>query len=301
MASRKLDFVQVTYNALDREVEQRILPLAQERGIAVIINRPFREGALIRHVAAPPDPRMGRRYRRGVLGAGAAQVHRLPSRGHLRDSRDQPGGARGREPPRRPRRASRRGDATTHGGPHRVALMPEWWSYGLGDFLLFSPRTYYRLIERYNSGLWPLHLVALAAGDRPARSPAATHARPDPSRLRDPRDRVGLGRLGVPLSALRHHQLGCRVFRLWVRGRSGASGGRRRPPRLASVGRPARPCGPDRNSRARPGAGLPGDGTPGRPPLGQRRSASASFPIRPPSPPSDSFSTAVDRPAPHSW
>ena len=29
---------------LDREVEQRILPLARERGIAVIINRPFRQG-----------------------------------------------------------------------------------------------------------------------------------------------------------------------------------------------------------------------------------------------------------------
>jgi diketogulonate reductase-like aldo/keto reductase len=48
MASQKIDFVQVTYNIIDREVEQRILPLAQERGIAVIINRPFQEGALIR-------------------------------------------------------------------------------------------------------------------------------------------------------------------------------------------------------------------------------------------------------------
>jgi diketogulonate reductase-like aldo/keto reductase len=50
MASRPLDFVQVTYNVLDREVEQRILPLARERGIAVIANRPFRQGALIREV-----------------------------------------------------------------------------------------------------------------------------------------------------------------------------------------------------------------------------------------------------------
>jgi diketogulonate reductase-like aldo/keto reductase len=50
MASRPLDFVQVTYNVLDREVERRILPLARDRGIAVIANRPFREGALIREV-----------------------------------------------------------------------------------------------------------------------------------------------------------------------------------------------------------------------------------------------------------
>lgn len=40
------DFVQFTYNILDREVEQRLLPLAAERRIAVIINRPFRRGDL---------------------------------------------------------------------------------------------------------------------------------------------------------------------------------------------------------------------------------------------------------------
>ena len=51
MSSQPLDFVQVTYNVLDREVEARILPLAQERRIGVIVNRPFREGALIRSVA----------------------------------------------------------------------------------------------------------------------------------------------------------------------------------------------------------------------------------------------------------
>ena len=50
MASQPIDFVQVTYNVLDREVEARILPLARDRGIGVIVNRPFREGALIRQV-----------------------------------------------------------------------------------------------------------------------------------------------------------------------------------------------------------------------------------------------------------
>jgi diketogulonate reductase-like aldo/keto reductase len=48
MASQPIDFVQVSYNLLDREVESRILPLARERRIAVIANRPFREGALLR-------------------------------------------------------------------------------------------------------------------------------------------------------------------------------------------------------------------------------------------------------------
>ena len=46
MRSQPLDFIQVTYNVLDREVEERILPLARDRGMAVIINRPFREGEL---------------------------------------------------------------------------------------------------------------------------------------------------------------------------------------------------------------------------------------------------------------
>jgi diketogulonate reductase-like aldo/keto reductase len=56
MRSQPLDFVQVSYNALDREAEARILPLAQERGMAVIINRPFRQGALIEIVARHPLP-----------------------------------------------------------------------------------------------------------------------------------------------------------------------------------------------------------------------------------------------------
>jgi diketogulonate reductase-like aldo/keto reductase len=56
MRSQKLDFIQVTYNVLDREIEQRILPLARDRGIGVIVNRPFREGALIRRVQRHPLP-----------------------------------------------------------------------------------------------------------------------------------------------------------------------------------------------------------------------------------------------------
>ena len=56
MATRPIDFVQVTYNALDREVEQRILPLARDRGIAVLVNRPFRQGALTREVERHPVP-----------------------------------------------------------------------------------------------------------------------------------------------------------------------------------------------------------------------------------------------------
>jgi diketogulonate reductase-like aldo/keto reductase len=50
MRTQPIDFVQLTYNPADREAEARLLPLAQERGIAVIANRPFREGALLRRL-----------------------------------------------------------------------------------------------------------------------------------------------------------------------------------------------------------------------------------------------------------
>jgi diketogulonate reductase-like aldo/keto reductase len=56
MRTQPIDFVQITYNPLDREAEQRILPLAQERRIAVLANRPFREGALMRMLAGQPLP-----------------------------------------------------------------------------------------------------------------------------------------------------------------------------------------------------------------------------------------------------
>ncbi len=56
LKAEKLDFVQLTYNPLDRDVEQRLLPLAQERGVAVLVNRPFQEGALMRMLQRHPLP-----------------------------------------------------------------------------------------------------------------------------------------------------------------------------------------------------------------------------------------------------
>ena len=56
MRSQPIDFVQLSYNLLDREVEERLLPLARERGIAVLANRPFRQGALLQALARHPLP-----------------------------------------------------------------------------------------------------------------------------------------------------------------------------------------------------------------------------------------------------
>lgn len=51
-----LDFLQINYSVGEREAEQRLLPMARERGIAVIVNRPFAGGGLIRRLAAMPLP-----------------------------------------------------------------------------------------------------------------------------------------------------------------------------------------------------------------------------------------------------
>src|SRR4030095_6714245 len=50
------DVVQRTYTTLARGAETRLLPLARERRIAVIINRPFREGDLVRTIMRKPLP-----------------------------------------------------------------------------------------------------------------------------------------------------------------------------------------------------------------------------------------------------
>jgi diketogulonate reductase-like aldo/keto reductase len=54
--SQPLDFVQVTYNLLERDLDRRLLPLAHDRGIAVIVNRPFQRGALIERFERHPLP-----------------------------------------------------------------------------------------------------------------------------------------------------------------------------------------------------------------------------------------------------
>jgi diketogulonate reductase-like aldo/keto reductase len=56
MKNERLDFVQVTYNPVDRKVEEYLLPLAYDRGIAVIVNRPFRGGSLLDQLEGEPLP-----------------------------------------------------------------------------------------------------------------------------------------------------------------------------------------------------------------------------------------------------
>jgi len=50
------DFLQINYSLAERESAQRLLPLARERKVAVIANRPFAEGAMFRRVRGKPVP-----------------------------------------------------------------------------------------------------------------------------------------------------------------------------------------------------------------------------------------------------
>jgi diketogulonate reductase-like aldo/keto reductase len=62
LKQERFDFVQFTYNFADRRVEERLLPLAADRGVAVVINRPFDGGALFRTVRGKPLPAFAREF-----------------------------------------------------------------------------------------------------------------------------------------------------------------------------------------------------------------------------------------------
>ena len=56
LKTEKLDFLQINYSIVSRQVEERILPLAQDKGVAVIINQPYEGGSLFRSVRGKELP-----------------------------------------------------------------------------------------------------------------------------------------------------------------------------------------------------------------------------------------------------
>ncbi|RYY93179.1 MAG: aldo/keto reductase [Chitinophagaceae bacterium] len=56
LRSEPVDFVQVNYSLAERAAASRLLPLARERGVAVLVNRPFGEGRQLRALAGKPLP-----------------------------------------------------------------------------------------------------------------------------------------------------------------------------------------------------------------------------------------------------
>lgn len=57
MRAERFDFLQINYSLAEREAERRILPLACDLGMAVLINRPFGGGGMLRRLQSKPLPR----------------------------------------------------------------------------------------------------------------------------------------------------------------------------------------------------------------------------------------------------
>jgi diketogulonate reductase-like aldo/keto reductase len=106
MRSEKLDFVQINYSIMEREAEERVLPLAQKRGIAVIVNRPFGGGDLFDHVrskslpewSAEFDCRSWAQFFLKWIVANPAVTCAIPATGKARHLEDNMQGGIGRLP-----------------------------------------------------------------------------------------------------------------------------------------------------------------------------------------------------------
>jgi len=109
----RLDFVQFNYSPVTRAAEQRLLPLAAERGVAVLINRPFEDGELFERVrgkALPPwaaelDAASWGQLALKFIAAQPAVTCIIPATGKLSHLQDNLGGGRGRLPDARQREA----------------------------------------------------------------------------------------------------------------------------------------------------------------------------------------------------
>ncbi len=113
MAREPLDFVQFNYSPVTRAAEAQLLPLAAERGVAVLINRPFEDGALLRSVRERALPGWAADIDVGSWGQLAlkfivshpAVTCVIPATGKLAHLRDNLDGGRGRLPDARQREA----------------------------------------------------------------------------------------------------------------------------------------------------------------------------------------------------
>ena len=106
MRTQPLDFVQFTYNLKDRSAEDRLLPLAAERGIATLINRPFQGAELFRRVGDVPLPEWsaefdchtwGQYFLKFILGHPAVTCV-IPATARARHMRDNMAAGFGRVP-----------------------------------------------------------------------------------------------------------------------------------------------------------------------------------------------------------
>lgn len=62
MKTEKIDFIQINYNLAVRDAAERILPLAKDKGIAVIINRPYEGGSLFKKMKGKAIPTWAKEF-----------------------------------------------------------------------------------------------------------------------------------------------------------------------------------------------------------------------------------------------
>lgn len=102
----KLDFVQLNYSAVTRDAEQRLLPLAQERNVGVIVNRAFEDGKIFARLGKTPLPAWAAEFDceswaqmllKYVI-AHEAVTCVIPATGRVRNVRDNLAAGRGRLP-----------------------------------------------------------------------------------------------------------------------------------------------------------------------------------------------------------
>jgi aryl-alcohol dehydrogenase-like predicted oxidoreductase len=102
----KLDFVQLNYSAMTRDAERRLLPLAADRGVAVIVNRAFEDGKIFAAVRDRPVPEWAAEFDATSWGqvflkyviAHPAVTCVIPATGKVKNQRDNLAAGRGRLP-----------------------------------------------------------------------------------------------------------------------------------------------------------------------------------------------------------
>jgi aryl-alcohol dehydrogenase-like predicted oxidoreductase len=93
MASEELDFVQLNYSLGSRQAEERLLPLAADRGMAVLVNVPYMGGRLFQAVQGS----WGQFFLKFIISHPAVTCP-IPATSKVRHLRDNMGAAYGRLP-----------------------------------------------------------------------------------------------------------------------------------------------------------------------------------------------------------
>ena len=88
-----IDFVQLNYSIAERDAERRLLPLAADKRIAVLVNRPFAAGGLFSKLRGKPLPPWAQEIGMRQLGAVLVKICDLAPRRHLRHPGDEQGAA----------------------------------------------------------------------------------------------------------------------------------------------------------------------------------------------------------------